>query len=76
MLTTVEGIQVVRTFYLKKYGKIGHPIELSIKEVMQHWITPEGKHCMLAVATQTMSWYFDLWLNTEKLELRDIRNHN
>ena len=70
ILTTFSGYQIVRVLHTAKYMKKSQPAAFSTNEVMQHWISPEGKIHSLAKATQALSGYVDSWIMHTELEFR------
>ncbi|PMD94862.1 PcfJ-like protein [Siphonobacter sp. BAB-5405] len=76
ILTTVEDLQVVRMFYVRKWGKVGKPAESHVMEVMQHWITPEGKFCLISCPTNPMNGYIDSWTAGGHLRLTTTASRN
>lgn len=72
-----KGYQVIRTIMLSYKFKIGEPTKFSHSEVMQRWITPNGKYCTFARLRQTMgTCCIDSWIFHTPLELRNENNNN
>lgn len=69
VFTTKGGFQVIRHFIVDKVCKTGYPAQISINEVVQNWISPEGNIIHLARST-SMSIYYDLWDYGSPLEVR------
>jgi len=61
ILTTKKGMQVVRMFLISKFYKKKQNPTYSIREVMQHWITAEGKIDTLSIEVNNMSYEYDQW---------------
>ena len=71
VIDTHKGYQVLRTIMLGYTSKIGELPKYSASEVMQRWITPDGKYCTFARLRQTMgTMYYDSWIFHTPLELR------
>lgn len=71
VIDTHKGYQVLRTIMLGYTSKIGELPKYSASEVMQRWITPDGKYCTFAKLRQTMgTMYYDSWIFHTPLELR------
>lgn len=66
-----SGFQVVRTFYLTRSCMLGRKPVTTCTEVMQHWISPEGKTALYSQLVNGMSIYYDQWIKSSDLELRD-----
>ena len=69
VVTTREGLQVIRYFLLERRVRDGHPARYKCCEVMQRWIAPDGKYATVA-RMRNMSWYYDVWRYATPLELR------
>ena len=70
VVTTREGLQVVRYFLLERRVRDGQPARYECCEVMQRWITPDGKIATVA-RMRNMSYYsYDVWRCATPLELR------
>lgn len=69
VFTTNGGFQVIRHFIVDKVCKTGYPAQISINEVVQNWISPDGDIVHLARST-SMSIYYDLWNYSSPLEVR------
>lgn len=74
IVTTCKGYQVLRFFYLTSFFKKGNKAEYSCTEVVQHWITPEGKHETVALLRGMCFMYNDIWNFDSDLEIRSNRN--
>ncbi|HPV55489.1 MAG TPA: PcfJ domain-containing protein [Tenuifilaceae bacterium] len=70
ILTTKNRNQVIRIFSVQKTLKGSNKAELSISEVIQHWITPTGEITSLSKSTNNMSQYYDCWDFSSNLEIR------
>lgn len=72
-----KGYQVIRTIMFSYKSKIGEPTKLSYSEVMQRWISPNGKHYTFARLRQTMGTYcIDSWILHTPIELRNENSNN
>ena len=70
VVTTRKGLQVVRYFLLERQVRDGQPARYECCEVMQRWITPDGKIATVA-RMRNMSYYsYDVWRCATPLELR------
>lgn len=71
VVATHESYQILRTVMLKCSVKVGELPIYDYSEVMQRWISPEGKYCTFAKLRQTMGTsYYDAWIFHSDLELR------
>ena len=71
--TVCGGFQVLRYFFLEKHCRVGSPARLSCREVVQHWIAPNGK-CEIMARSRSMSvLYYDVWNWSSELEIRQER---
>ena len=68
VVTTREGLQVIRYFLLERRVRDGHPARYECCEVMQRWIAPDGKYATVARLRNT--WYYDVWRCATPLALR------
>lgn len=73
IITTCNGFQVFRYFFISATYQAGKPVEYSCHEVTQRWIAPNGKSIIVARLRQMNFMYYDLWNFDSKLE---IRNHH
>ena len=69
VVTTREGLQVIRYFLLERRVRDGHPARYECCEVMRRWIAPDGKYATVA-RLRNMSWYYDVWRCATPLALR------
>lgn len=69
VVTTCKGFQVVRILYVKAVSKKGMPVSYDCQEVVQRWITPDGKITTMALL-RGMSFYVDLWMFGSQMEIR------
>lgn len=67
--TTVNGYQVFRTFYVKRWCKVGESCWYNIIEVTQHWINEKGKLVTIAKLTNPFN-YGNNWAVNSDFEVR------
>lgn len=72
ILTTKGGFQVVRMLCVTKTFKRGAAAVYDSTEVMQHWITKDGKTEFLSMLCNGFSMYYDQWCFGTELEFRGI----
>ena len=70
IVTTCKQYQVVRFFSVKSRYKAGKPAEYSIFEVVQRWISPDGKTTTVARLRGMSMFYYDLWTEYNDMEVR------
>jgi len=70
ILTTVEDMQVVRMFFIRKLMKKKEKPTVVINEVMQHFIDAKGQVTTMSKTVQGFSQYYDQWILTSDLEVR------
>lgn len=70
IVTTCKHYQVIRFFSVKSRYKAGQPAEYSICEVVQRWITPDGKATTIARLRGMSQLYYDLWNEHSDMEIR------
>ena len=70
IVTTCKHYQVIRFFSVKSRYKAGQPAEYSICEVVQRWITPDGKVTTIARLRGMSQLYYDLWNEHSDMEVR------
>lgn len=74
IVTTAGGYQVLRHFMVSVNIRIGKVAEYSIVEVVQRWITPNGKLYTIALKRNKSLYYYDSWNFNSELELRSYAN--
>nr|WP_311520728.1 PcfJ domain-containing protein [uncultured Porphyromonas sp.] len=72
IVTTCKGFQVVRHFFLQQSYFQGYPAVYTITEVVQFWLSPEGKFVTRARLRPMSSWT-QSWLLHSDLEVRHNR---
>lgn len=70
IVTTCKHYQVIRFFSVKSRYKAGQPAKYSICEVVQRWITPDGKVTTIARLRGMSQIYYDLWNEHSDMEVR------
>jgi hypothetical protein len=71
IITAHKGFQVLRTLMVYCFVKVGEQPKYTHSEVMQRWITSNGKYCTFAKLRQTQGTsYYDSWIFHTPLELR------
>lgn len=61
ILTTKRGMQVVRMFLFRQLFKKNQKTECRFEEVMQHWITEDGKSETLSRPVNNSTYQIDQW---------------
>lgn len=67
IITTFNGYQVLRYFFLEKECKVGCQSKRYCFEVVQYWIAPNGKTEVMA---RPRNMYYDVWGWYSDLEIR------
>lgn len=70
IVTTCGGFQVVRFFHINAYYKAGEQARYSCSEVVQRWLSPNGKEAIVALLRGMSIMYYDLWNFGSQLEIR------
>ena len=70
IITTCGGFQVVRYFHISVYRKAGEQARYSCSEVVQRWLSPNGKEAIIARLRGMSIIYYDLWNFGSLLEIR------
>ena len=70
IVTTCKQYQVIRFFSVKSRYKAGKPAEYSAFEVVQRWISPDGKTTTVARLRGMSMLYYDLWTEYSDMEVR------
>lgn len=70
IITAIEGVQVVRMFWVQKDFHKGTAAYSWTSEVMQHFIFNDGKVITLAKQVQGLSRYYDQWIHNSELQVR------
>lgn len=65
----IQGVAGLAFFYIQSYHKKGEHARYFISEVVQRWMTPQGKSAVLARLRPIIYWY-DTWLFGSDLEIR------
>lgn len=71
ILTTVKEFQVVRIVLLRKEFKKNTPANYITKEVIQHWIDPNGKITTVAIERNYRSYCVDQWYLGSQLSIKE-----
>jgi len=75
IITVKENFQVLRFFHIQYFAKAGEKAYYDINEVVQRWITSDGKSVTIA-KLRPMSYYDDTWCLNSALEVRPEKNHH
>lgn len=75
VVCTFGGHQVVRHFFCTKRIHRGLEPEYEYCEVVQNWITPEGKETILARSTIPFLGYYDFWNSNSDLSIKYRRGY-
>jgi len=70
IVTTSKQYQVIRFFFVKSRYKAGQAAEYSIYEVVQRWISPDGKTTTVARLRGMSMLYYDQWAEYSDMEVR------
>ena len=70
IITTYGGFQVIRHFHISVYRKAGEQARYSYSEVVQRWLSPNGKEAIIARLRGMSIMYYDLWNFGSELEIR------
>ena len=70
IVTTSRQYQVIRFFFVKSRYKAGQAAEYSIYEVVQRWISPDGKTTTVARLRGMSMLYYDQWAEYSDMEVR------
>lgn len=70
MIATCGGFQVIRFFHIDVYRKAGEQARYSCSEVVQRWLSPNGKEATIARLRGMSVMYYDLWNFGSGLEIR------
>lgn len=74
VITTRKGYQVFRYFMVKVFRKVGSPARYNMIEVVQKWLTPDGKSVTLARLRCCSGMYYDLWNSWSDMEIRSFQD--
>lgn len=70
IITTCGGFQVIRYFHINAYRKAGEKARYTCSEVVQRWLSPNGKETVVARLRGMSIMYYDLWNFGSELEIR------
>lgn len=73
VITAHKGFQVIRVSQIRSESRKGEPMKLYCEEVVQRWISPEGKITDMALLRGMTFHYCDSWSYWSNME---IRPHN
>ena len=71
IITTSRQYQVIRFFIIKSCKKPGYAAEYDFVEVVQRWISPEGRTVTIARSRCMNFYYYDLWNTDANMEIRN-----
>lgn len=74
VLTTFRGYQVLRYFDLYVTRRVGREAWYGCMEVVQLWITPEGKYIPIARLRPLFACYTDSWNWNTDMEVRPVNS--
>lgn len=70
VITICGGFQVIRVAQIRYVSRKGEPIKLYCDEVVQRWISPDGKVTTMALLRACAFFYCDLWALDSGMEIR------
>ncbi len=70
VITTCGGYQVIRVAQIESVSRKGEPRQNACMEVVQRWISPEGKVTTMALLRGMSFMYCDTWSIWSKMEVR------
>ena len=73
VITICKGFQVIRVSQVKYVSRKGEPMRFYCHEVVQRWISPDGKVTDMALLRGFSFYYCDLWALDSDME---VRPHN
>ena len=73
VITTCKGYQVIRVAQVRCESRKGEPMHFYCHEVVQRWISPDGKVTDMALLRGFTFYYCDVWALCSAME---IRPHN
>lgn len=73
VITTFKGYQVIRVSQVRFISRKGQPMQFYCHEVVQRWISSEGKVVDMALLRGFPFYYCDLWALDSDME---VRPHN
>lgn len=75
IITTCKEFQVIRFFDIYGYYRIGEKSYFAMREIVQRWLLPNGKHETIArLRAQNFSAYNDSWSWCTDMEIRSKNN--
>ncbi len=74
IITTCKEYQVVRFFFINADYRVGKPAKYFISEVVQRWITADGKSISMARLRTLNPIYSDTWSFNSGIEIRPHRS--
>ena len=71
VITTCKGYQVIRFYLIRSYKQVGNAARYGFTEVVQRWISPDGKtETMARPRGMAFCYYIDVWNEAAPLEIR------
>ncbi len=72
--TSIEGFQVMRLFWVKKIYSKSEPMNPFISEVVQNWISPEGKRIIIGKSVNPWGLCYDRWHFMSDMEVKSYHH--
>lgn len=70
VITTFKGFQVIRVSQVRYVSRKGEPMQFYCHEVVQRWISPDGKVTDMALLRGFTFCYCDVWALDSDMEVR------
>ena len=70
VITTFKGFQVIRVSQVRYVSRKGEPMQFYCHEVVQRWISPNGKVTDMALLRGYPFYYCDVWALDSDMEVR------
>lgn len=71
VITTCKGYQVIRFYLIHSYKQVGHAARYDFTEVVQRWISAEGKVVTISrPRCMALFYYYDIWNEFAPMEVR------
>lgn len=74
VITTCGGFQVIRVAQIRYVSRKGEPMKFYCHEVVQRWISPDGKVTTMALLRAYAFFYCDLWALDSGMEIRSLND--
>lgn len=74
VITVCHGYQILRFFLIERRTTLGQPTDYNVMEVVQRWLTKDGKSVTVARKRASNCFYYDVWSWGSPMEVRSAQD--